>query len=120
MNGALTANRPPSPKPSPALRGARGIFQSSGGWGDRLFRNTTLLFALCILAIAAAIAWQLFKNSSLSRHAFGWSFLTKQIWDPVAENYGALPFIFGTVVSSTMALFLAVPLGVGVETTVPK
>lgn len=64
--------------------------------------------------IAAAIAWQLFKNSSLARHAFGWSFLTKQIWDPVAEDFGALPFIFGTLVSSALALLIAIPLGVGV------
>jgi len=60
------------------------------------------------------IAWQLFKNSAQSRQAFGWAFLTKEIWDPVAENYGALPFVFGTLVSSVMALIIAVPLGVGV------
>src|SRR6185436_9905958 len=47
-------------------------------------------------------------------HAFGWSFLTKQIWDPVAENFGALPFVYGTLVSSALALLMAVPLGVGV------
>jgi phosphate transport system permease protein len=86
----------------------------SAGWGDWLFENLTLVFALSILVIATAIAWQLFKNSSLARHAFGWSFLTKQIWDPVAEDFGALPFIFGTLVSSTLALMIAIPLGVGV------
>src|SRR5882724_10887170 len=88
--------------------------KTGAGIGDILFESLTQLFALFILAIAAAIAWELFRNSSLSRHAFGWSFLTKQIWDPVAENYGALPFIYGTLVSSTIALLLAVPLGVGV------
>ena len=61
-----------------------------------------------------AIAWELYKNSALSRHAFGWSFLTRQIWDPVAEDFGALPFIFGTLVSSALALLMAIPLGVGV------
>ena len=86
----------------------------TSGWGDRLFKNLTLLFALSILAIATAIAWELFKNSALSRHAFGWSFLTRQIWDPVAEDFGALPFIFGTLVSSALALLIAVPLGIGV------
>jgi phosphate transport system permease protein len=86
----------------------------SAGWGDWLFENLTLVFAISIFVIAAAIAWQLFKNSSLARHAFGWSFLTKQIWDPVAEDFGALPFIFGTLVSSTLALLIAIPLGVGV------
>jgi phosphate transport system permease protein len=88
--------------------------KTGAGIGDILFEGLTQFFALFILAIAAAIAFELYRNSSLSRHAFGWSFLTKQIWDPVAENYGALPFIFGTLVSSAIALFLAVPLGVGV------
>jgi phosphate transport system permease protein len=92
----------------------KSVTTNASGFGDRLFKNLTLFFALSILAIATAIAWELFKNSSLSRHAFGWSFLTKQIWDPVAENYGALPFIFGTLVSSAIALCIAVPLGVGV------
>ena len=86
----------------------------SSGIGDRLFKGVTLFFSLGILAIAIAIAWQLWDNSALSRHAFGWSFLGKQIWDPVAEDYGALPFIFGTLVSSTIALLIAVPLGIGV------
>jgi phosphate transport system permease protein len=69
---------------------------------------------LSILAIAIAIAWQLWKNSALSRHAFGWSFLFKKIWDPVAEDFGALTFVYGTLVSSAVALLIAVPLGVGV------
>ncbi len=88
-------------------------FKTWGG-SDRLFKTITLCFALSILAVAAAIAWQLWKNSALSRHAFGWAFLTKQIWDPVAENFGALPFIYGTLVSSALALLIAVPLGIGV------
>src|SRR5207302_1198325 len=67
-----------------------------------------------ILAVMMLIAWELWKNSALARHAFGWSFLGKQIWDPVAENFGALPFIFGTMVSSVIGLAIAVPLGVGV------
>ena len=82
--------------------------------GDRVFKAVTLAFALSILAIVLAIAWQLWRNSALARHAFGWSFLFKQIWDPVAENFGALPFIFGTLVSSAISLVIAVPLGVGV------
>src|SRR5471032_2826249 len=110
MNAVLTQQPPPSPS-LPAVRASR---KSSAGIGDSLFKNLTLIFALSILAIASAIAWQLFKNSALARHAFGWSFLTKQIWDPVAENFGALPFIFGTLVSSALALLIAVPLGVGV------
>lgn len=85
-----------------------------GGWGDFVFKNLTLLFALSIVVIAAGIFWELWRNSVLPRQAFGFSFLTKQIWDPVAEDFGALPFIFGTLVSSAIALCIAVPLGIGV------
>src|SRR5262245_53663917 len=84
------------------------------GLGDAFFESLTQAFALGIFAIAAAIAIELFNNSSLARHAFGWSFLTKQIWDPVAEKFGALPFIYGTLITSAIALAIAVPLGVGV------
>lgn len=84
------------------------------GLGDGIFKGVTLCFALSILVIAIAIAWQLWHNSALSRHAFGWSFLSKQVWDPVAEDFGALPFVYGTVVSSLLALMIAVPLGLGV------
>ena len=52
-------------------------------------------------------------KSALSRHKFGWTFLITQTWDPVAERFGALPFIYGTVVTSALALFIAIPLGVG-------
>jgi len=95
----------------PALRRkGRGPF----GIGDRLFKGLALFFAWMILAIAVMIAWQLWKNSALSRRAFGWSFLTGQIWDPVGERFGALPFIFGTLVSSAIALLVAAPMGIGV------
>src|ERR1039458_6528810 len=110
MNAVLTEQLP-SPPVSRAPKAAR---RAVTGLGDSLFKNLTLVFALSIFGIACAIAWELFKNSSLSRHAFGWSFLTKQIWDPVAENFGALPFVYGTLVSSALALLIAVPLGVGV------
>jgi len=112
MAETLTAAQPASSRPPHLIKS-----QSKGnpfGWGDLIFENLTLLFALSILGIACAIAWQLFKNSTLPRHAFGWSFLTRQMWDPVAEDFGALPFIFGTLVSSVLALMMAIPLGVGV------
>lgn len=88
--------------------------RASSPWGDRLFRALTLGFALSIIVIAAAIFYELWKNSALPRHAIGLAFLTKQVWDPVSEDFGALPFIFGTLVSSAIALILAVPFGIGV------
>jgi len=60
------------------------------------------------------MAYEMFRGSSLSIDKFGWSFLTREIWDPVQEEYGALVFIFGTLVSSMLALVLALPLSIGV------
>jgi phosphate transport system permease protein len=59
------------------------------------------------------VGYELLKSSKLSLHKFGWHFLSSSDWDPVAEQFGALPFIFGTVVSSLVALIIAVPLSVG-------
>jgi len=82
-------------------------------WKDRLFRGWTLAFAVLILVLALVIAWQLFEHSSLARSAFGWRFLVTRVWDPVAGQFGALPFIYGTLVTSAIALLIAVPLGLG-------
>jgi phosphate transport system permease protein len=59
------------------------------------------------------VFFELFQHSALSRHKFGLAFLLSRKWDPVAENFGALPFIYGTLVTSALALFISVPLGVG-------
>ncbi len=54
------------------------------------------------------------RNSALARHAFGWAFLASQAWDPVAGQFGAAAFVYGTLMTSAIALVIAVPLGVGV------
>src|ERR1051325_6668939 len=59
------------------------------------------------------LALELYRNSVLTREKFGWAFLFTKVWDPVAGQFGALPFIYGTVVSSAVALSIAIPLGVG-------
>jgi phosphate transport system permease protein len=69
---------------------------------------------LAVLAVLALIVYQLIVHSSLSWHAFGFKFFAGTEWDPVSERFGALPFIFGTLVSSILALIIAVPLSVGV------
>jgi phosphate transport system permease protein len=107
---STTLSAPAAPKPRASLPRAT----RSTSVGDFLFHGITLVFALSILVIAAAIAWQLFHHSELARERYGWSFLHRQIWDPVMEDFGARPFIFGTLVTSTLSLFMAVPLGVGV------
>ncbi len=70
-------------------------------------------FALSVLAIALVIAVVLFRQSAAARAAFGWRFFWTSIWDPVALHFGALPFIFGTLASTAIALAIAIPLGLG-------
>jgi len=70
---------------------------------------------LSVLALVAGIGWALWADSALSRQAFGLSFLTSTEWDPAIDQaFGALPFIQGTLVTSALALIIAVPIGIGV------
>jgi phosphate transport system permease protein len=87
---------------------------STGASADRLFRALMLLCALSIMAVLVLLVTELWTESKLSRMAFGWGFFTSRDWDPVQGLFGALPFIYGTLVSSLLALLMAVPLGVGV------
>lgn len=68
--------------------------------------------ALSIFALIILIGFELFNGSKLSIQKFGWHFLTTNDWDPVNEVFGALPFIFGTLVSSAIALLIAVPISI--------
>lgn len=81
---------------------------------DPLFKNTTTLVASVILLISILLLYTLVKNSVPSIQKFGLNFLVDRIWDPVNENFGALPFIYGTIVSSIIALLIAVPLSLGI------
>ena len=72
-----------------------------------------LIFASAIILVTALLVFELYRNSGLARQKFGWQFLFSRTWDPVFEQFGALPFIFGTVVTSAVGLLVAVPLGVG-------
>jgi phosphate transport system permease protein len=81
--------------------------------GDAIAYLVTLLAAATIFMITAVIFYQLYAQSALPREKFGWHFLTTQTWDPVAGQFGALPFIYGTVVTSIVALVIAVPQGIG-------
>ena len=88
-------------------------FQQRLRAGDDLTYAITFLAALSILAITALLVYELYINSALTRHKFGWAFLYTRTWDPGGEQFGALPFIYGTVVTSALALFIGIPLGVG-------
>jgi len=69
--------------------------------------------ALAVGVLIALVLWQLIVGSQLSLREFGWKFFTSRTWNPVTGEFGALPFVFGTIVSSIIALLIAVPLGVG-------
>jgi phosphate transport system permease protein len=73
----------------------------------------TLLSASTIIVITCMIVIQLYQNSALSRHKSGWDFLFTSTWDPVRGIFGSLPYVYGTVVTSALALLIAVPVGVG-------
>ena len=85
-----------------------------GNAGDAVFRGLALLFALSILVVTFGIIYELWVQSSLSREAFGWGFLWSTEYDPPKQQFGALQFIFGTVITSILAILLAGPIGVGI------
>ena len=82
--------------------------------GDFVFKHLTMLFAVGVLSLVFLMGYEMYKGSSLSIAQFGWRFLATSVWDPVRDEYGALPLIFGTVLSSLLALVIALPLGLGV------
>ncbi len=79
---------------------------------DNAFKWLAFGTALTILLLVGLVGWSLYHGSLLSLAKFGPGFLVSSRWNPVTEQYGALPFIFGTLVSSLIALLIAVPLGV--------
>jgi len=104
------------PKPEPPVStepsAIRAFLQrrSAGRWADGAFGGLMLLCALSIFAIVLLIIVVLVVNSKLSIHQFGWKFFKGDQWDPVSGDFGALPFIFGTLLSSILAVVIAVPL----------
>jgi phosphate transport system permease protein len=87
---------------------------SGGSFPDRAFRIVLTAAALAIPVLLGALAWELYTGSQLAIAKFGLGFVANSTWDPVADKFGALPLIFGTLVSSLLALLIAVPLSLGV------
>jgi phosphate transport system permease protein len=79
-----------------------------------LFRAVTGVFALLLVAIVAAIGAELYRQSVLSIRAFGWKFWLTDVWDPVSGEFGARPFIWGTLYSSLLALLISTPIALGI------
>ena len=93
---------------APFLRG------STGETGDHIFKFAMFLCGVAVLAMLVLIVYELVLHSGPSWHAFGFKFFAGHDWDPVNEQFGAMPFIYGTLVSSLLALLIAVPLSIGV------
>ena len=108
----------PVPVPAPPISDPRLRDEESpilgGGIGDRLYQAAITFFALCIPLLLALIAIEIVVAAWPALREFGFGFLTSSEWDPVNDRYGALPAIYGTLVTSAMALIIATPLALGV------
>src|SRR6185312_664664 len=121
-NRALGAPRLTGPQPVPEQAVATNVRQSTQSLissGDSRRADAACFYAMLacgvsVLALVGLIVYELITKSSLSWHAFGWKFFFRSEWDPVNDQFGALPFVYGTIVSSILALLIAVPLAVGV------
>jgi len=100
---------------STPISAIRAFLQGRGNssFADTTFRWVMLLSALSIFAIVGLVALELVTHSQLTITKFGLKFFVGSAWDPVNSNFGALPFVYGTLVSSAVALAIAVPLAVG-------
>src|SRR5918992_5437536 len=83
-------------------------------YGDRAFKLILTAAALLVPILLAFLVYELWSGSRLAIERYGFDFVTTSTWDPVAEEFGAFPLIFGTLASSLLALLIAVPLSLGV------
>ncbi len=100
-----------------AVLAAGSVFkksQAGKNLGDFIFKNITRISAFLLLVLVIMMGYMMYHQSLPAIEKFGWQFIYNTDWDPVQESYGALPFIFGTVYSSIIALMLALPLSVGI------
>jgi len=81
--------------------------------GDEIARMITFLFAASVVLVTLLLVFELWQGSVLARHKFGFSFFRTSVWDPIFDQFGALPFIYGTLVTAGVSLVIAVPLGIG-------
>jgi phosphate transport system permease protein len=100
-----------APTALPSSRARRGV---ADRFGDLAFYGITGLAALAVVALVVAIAWKVVADAHLAFSKFGFGFITSQAWDPVKEEFGALAFIWGTALTSFVALLLATPLAIAI------
>jgi phosphate transport system permease protein len=108
----MTTSLASEPSAPPHVQESRSLELAS--YGDRVFRWLLTLGALFIPILLGFLVFELYAGSRLAIDKFGLDFVTTSRWDPVAEEFGAFPLIFGTLVSSVVALAIAVPLSLGV------
>ncbi len=106
---ATTTTTVPSAGP---VAGSRS-FLSRLREGDEIARLVTFLFAASVALVTLLLVFDLWQGSVLPRHKFGFNFFRTSVWDPIFDQFGALPFIYGTLVTASVSLFIAVPLGIG-------
>jgi phosphate transport system permease protein len=99
----------PSASPLPGSRS----FLSRLREGDEIARIITFLFAASVVLLTLLLVFELWRDSVLPRQKFGLNFFVTRVWDPIFDQFGALPFIYGTLVTAITALVIAVPLGIG-------
>jgi phosphate transport system permease protein len=111
----MTGNVPASDAPGPPRSGGNLVVRlESAAIGDRIYRIAITFFALCIPLLLVFIAIEVGIAGAPAFARFGLSFLTSSTWDPVREQFGAATAIYGTIVSSLIALVIATPLAIGV------
>jgi phosphate transport system permease protein len=98
----------------PLLERLRRVLSPTGNVGDAVFRLLMFAVALSMLLIVVAMILALASHSMPSIRGFGFQFLAGREWDPVKEKFGALAFVYGTIVSSLIALIISVPLSLGI------
>jgi phosphate transport system permease protein len=107
MSADLPARAQREPNPPKVTKGAPP-------WQDALFEKTTLFFALFVLGLLVAILVALSYAAIPAIQKFGFSFFWTDVWNPVTKNFGALAPIYGTLVTSTIALLIGVPVSFGI------
>lgn len=97
----------------PLRRGKNRQFSRHSGLSDIIFSNLTLVFTLIMVGILVALVFVLARDAMPAITKFGFSFFTSSLWNPVKDIYGALPAIYGTLLSSLIGLIIAVPISLG-------
>jgi phosphate transport system permease protein len=98
----------------PSVLATRAETARRAGFGDALFRNMSLWAALAVLLIFGGVIVSLVYGAMPAMKAFGFGFITTEAWSPTRERFGALAPIYGTLITSAIAMLIALPVGIGI------